>query len=425
MQPLDSPQPPCPLQAKSFDFLLSPTSAAWLHNAEAYVGSSWPLSPLALHDGVSSSPAGSMSPHSESPNCQPSSATCAVAIGAGSAVAQRGCSLPSSLTPLLLLSSSHSQEHTKRPSSLDAPLASPSRLAASPSTSSASSSSHSSDATLKHRRLEVERRLEERDALRRLEALSRERERDEPSRERPTSSRSTARQKRKRHKLTVLQASADRIEQLEQQLRVSRLAHRMAEARARTLAEQTNGGVVRARHSAQWLDESNTLSDAGLLSDRFVHTLFDCRSGRLLNASNSFLALTGFTPNGALQRLFRSRDPSQDVSEYPLVRARRRAAAGGARSHGSEAAAGWEPLEQVAQFPRTLRLVRELFAGQRDAMRAPQRYRWANGCAYETHATFSVIDVEWVQEADGRRWRRPLTFACASLMDDCTLVDED
>ena len=49
----------------------------------------------------------------------------------------------------------------------------------------------------------------------------------------------------------------------------------------------------------------------------------------------------------------------------------------------------------------------------------------ADGYAYETNPTVWVSDSEWIEEADGSRWQRPLRFACVAELGDFERVEEE
>ena len=242
------------------------------------------------------------------------------------------------------------------------------------------------------------------------------------------------RRKRKRtrqYKLAVLEASAAHIERLERLLGEAEQAKCVSESRARMLSEEVGGLLEHERQSLQWQDASRALHSSGLLCDRFATNLFCCRSGRLLDASSSFFTMTGFTPGGILHQVFtplfdQSGDPHSDPPSYPLVRARRGGACDGGASCGESESTEWEPLRPLKQYPLTLRLLNEFFTGQRTTFRSSFRGRFADGYTYELlQKSFWIVDWEWTHEADGSRWRRPLTFATASALDEYFKVDDE
>ena len=285
-----------------------------------------------------------------------------------------------------------------------------------------------SPTTVEHRRSDAQRRLRERSAIERLDVLTSS---GEEAAQRQTASAlsasvaSSARAKRKRDKrdkLTVLEACAARIERLERML---------DEAQQDNAALSAELGVVvgRERQSAQWLDSSRSLDSAGLLSDRFISTQFDARSGRLLYANATFYNITGFTPSDVLYRLMNRVDPSSPSGPgaqqadpqspfVPLFRERRGRAGGGES----------EPMERVPrrycrQYPRTMQLFDDLFAGKRAAFSVVIRCLLATGRIYECKYDTWLVAAEWTEEADGRRWRRPATYAHMASVDDIVEVD--
>ena len=169
-----------------------------------------------------------------------------------------------------------------------------------------------------HRRSDAQRRQRERAAVERLEALA---PCGEPE-QRETSSSSAARQQRKRRKLSILEASAARLAQLEQLLEE-------AERSNKALSAEVSSMAARELRSMQWTDASQTLHSAGLLGERLARALMDTHTGRLLDATSSYFARTGFTPGGALQRIANCANPSLrtghlqnlPLSDSPLVRA--------------------------------------------------------------------------------------------------------
>lgn len=188
--------------------------------------------------------------------------------------------------------------------------------------------------------------------------------------------------------------------------------------------------VARERQVKRWLGASRSLSGAGLLNERFAYLLMDCRSGRLLDANGLFFDVTGFTPCGVLQRVL---DPvlaslnavATPLSDIPLIKEE---CCDGVNEGGdcsvSRRQARWKPLRPLRQYPATVSLMEQLLTGHCDSGAAMFRCRWADGCGYEMQSNVWVVDAEWVVEADGRRWRRPLTFVAAAPVDGYCLVDE-
>ena len=282
------------------------------------------------------------------------------------------------------------------------------------------SASLSAAEVMAHRRSDAQRRQRERAAIERLEALAPCGEQQQ-SEQTVSGSASEVRQQRKRRKLSVLEASAARIERLEQLLQE-------AEQSNKALSAEVNSMAERELKSLQWTDASQTLHSAGLLGERLARALMDTHTGRLLDATSSYFARTGFTPGGALQRIANCANPSLrtgrlqqlPLAEYPLVRSRRSLSG----AHGETVQ--WVPLQSARQYPRTLQLLRELLAGERDSFRGAFRCRWADGYVYEIQSSFWAVDTESVRdEATGREWRRPATFGCASSLDDYFRAGEE
>ena len=240
-----------------------------------------------------------------------------------------------------------------------------------------------SPTTLEHRRTDAERRQREKSAVRRLDELSAEAKESTQHQQQPSAADSltapTARQKRKRDKLSVLEASAARIERLEQLLVKEEQSNQVLSAEISNL-------VARERLSMQWQDASKSLDCAGLLSDRFLNTLFCARSGRLLHANARFFTESGFTPGGVLHRVVNRLDPSSPTghkarladSEYPLVRARGR--------RGSGELTEWVTKQMCKQFPATIQLFDDLFSGRRSTINVAIRCLWASRQLTYTHA---------------------------------------
>ena len=283
-----------------------------------------------------------------------------------------------------------------------------------------------------HRSAEAQRRRREKVLLRRLEELSAaEGERGDEQQLTGAASTSAStvkqkRQKRKRNKLSVLEASALRIERLERLLNAAELANRMSEAHVQMMSDEISSLVQRERQSMQWL-ASRALRGSAMLDERFAYTLMCCRTGRLLDANSNFFTITGFTPSNILQRvldpiLATPGTPATPLSDIPLVRGKRLLSSPSGVSGQEEQ---WVPLRPPRQYPGSVRLLQELLTGKRDTYSAPFRSRWADGCVYETHPTVWLGDVEWVEEANGDRWRRPLTFVCVAQIEDFCRVDEE
>ena len=392
----------------------SPSVSAWLERAQADSGSSWPLlalPPLTLPNGLSAS--------TEVAVAYDNQAATVDATSLRSPPASVSSSQADSASPFSSSSSSSSS------SSFPLPIS----AAASSTAAASSADTYYLSAYLDHRRVDLQRRQKERVALRRLDELLAEEGADDQST--AVTDLAEASDKSKKHKrrqrLSVLDASAARIQRLEQELRAARQD-------IRKLSEEVGSVAARERLCVQWMDASRALHGGGLLHDRLVTTLINCRTGRLLDASSSFFDFTGFTPGGVLQRVLNRVDSTSTTgedrqlpdSEYPLVQAKRKANGIGAddKSESIE----WVPQRAVKQYPHSLGLLQELLTGQRSSVRASFRCRHADGFVYEPQemACWVVdVDAEWVQEADGRRWRRPLTFATAYFMDNCVQVEEE
>ena len=404
------------MQTAAFDTPLSPPAPDWLSHTETDLSLAWQPSPV--------------------PRAVSTSATSsALAIDEDllSASKRHTC-------PALSLSLASPLSHSTTSPSLSAqplPLAVDSNVSALPFTSAAADSAKRANAlppavmAERHRRTDTRRRVKEIAAVKRLEQLCTGGQGEIVT----GAALTTQRRKRKRtssrqYKLSTLQASAAHIERLERLLGEAQQANRVSESRVRLLSEEVGSLLERERRGLQWQDASRALRSAGLLCDRFATNLFCCRSGRLLDASSSFFTMTGFTPGGILSRVLtplfeQSRDPHNEFA-YPLVRARRGGACDGGASCGASESTEWEPLRPVQQFPHTLRLLNEFFNGQRTTFRASFRGRFADGYSYELlQKSFWIVDSEWAVNADGSRWRRPLTFATASALDEYLRVDEE
>ena len=383
---------PCLMQAEPFGLQLSPSVAGWLeHSAHfssssATTGATWPQSPFVVSASAyqldALSPSVSSAAVSEATTAAPSSPQSLLSpLSPSSPLSGLSTHTPAapqpsrsaSVSPAASLVSSFSPANEKQSRAVQAEPASPSVVT-----------------LVQHRRADTERRHREKAAIRRLEELAGAEESchlPAAAATATTADPSSVRQKRKRRKLSVLQASAARIERLEALLHASELTNRMSEARMQRMSEEISGIVTRERRNIQWLVASNVLRGAGLLGDHFASTLMDCRTGLLLDANSTFFATTGFTPGGVLQRLLdRVGSVSQtEQYEYPLVRARRSVHYG---NHSGGGSAQWVALQPCRQYPRTMHLLQEMLTGQRDNFRAPFRCRWADGWAYEIQGNF-------------------------------------
>ena len=389
-----------PLQGESGILPFSPSVSEWLERAQADSVSSWALPPLTL------------------PERPFASLGCA---GQYRMQASTEVDPPSPPSPPASISSS--QSDVADSASLVSSAAASSIVPASSTTSASHSTSY-----LDHRRVDLQRRQRERVALRRLdELLASEGDGvDEPPSADGDSAGASGKgnKRRRRQKLCVLDASAARIQRLERQLS-------MARQDVRLLTQEVNNMTAREQLCVQWMDASRALHGGVLLHDRMVNFLLDCRSGRLLDASSSFFDFTGFTPGGVLQRVLNRLDATSSTGaswqipecEYPLVRARR-CGMSGAEQPDEDEPTEWVAMPSCRQYPHTLRLIDEFHSGKRDNFRAQVRVRWASGDMYEVQLTSWVADWEYVEEADGRRWQRPVTCVSAYSMDNHVYVDE-
>ena len=381
-------------------FPLSPRATAWLEYAQSDLDESWPVPPLAP-------------PYTTDLSATTTAASAAFILAADSSTTDasatpRSASWPQpylSVAPYFIpqLTSSHL-------ASAPAPLSSAVGATNQPF------GGYLSAELIAHRQSDTERRRRETAALSRLDELTPS---NEGHGESAASGAATGRHKRKREKLSVLEAGVARIERLERLLSETESANRL-------LSEAVSDAVARERRSVQYMDASRALRSAGLLSNRLANALMECCSGRLLDASSGYFDLTGFTPGSVLRKVASCADPAlrggealqPPTSEYPLI----------ARRKGCESDSErieWKPLQPARQYPRTLKLLRELLAGERSTFRAASRQRWADGYVYEVQSNYWVVDWQLVQEEDGRRWRRPLTFGCASSMDEHFRVGEE
>ena len=376
----------------------SPSVTAWLDSNEVDSSLSWALPPLVLADRPSSS----LAIHLPYDEC-----------------VAHSVDPPSPPSPPASISSSQSDlADTVSQLSCDASSTRP---------AAASSNAGHSSSYLDHRRVDLQRRQREKVALLRLDELLAGGATDESLAADGGSAEVSGKAKRRkrRQKLSVLDASAARIQRLERQLRMAKQDNRM-------LSEEISTMAARERLCVQWMDASKSLHSGGLIHDRLVRTLIDCGSGRLLHANGAFFDFTGFTPGGALQRVMNRIDPRTSTgerqqlpdSEYPLVRARRSRTNDDGQS-GEAESTEWTPQQACKQYPRSVRLMQELMSGQRDDFKAPFRCRWADGCVYEFNGNFWVADWEWVREADGSRSRRPVRFCISAFWGDWFQVDED
>ena len=345
------------VQAEPLVLLLSPPAAAWLQHAPTSLNAPWPLPPFApLNTQAQSAPLSST-----------------ITTDADTVTAELGsAAFQPSILPRFF---SPSSQPFALPPALHSQPNSPSQALASPHVAAAASSDPQprvftpDELIAQHRRSDAARRHREKAAVRRLEVLAAGPEHDDGTACSPGASQ----RQQKRHKLSVLEASAARIEQLE------RLLSEAGRANQR-LSNEVSDVVNRERDSLRYADASLALHSVALVSERLVRALLDCRSDRLLDASSAFFHFTGFTPGGVLQRVLCCSDPSTrdghrkrlPASEYPLVRARH------STSSGHNETVEWIPLQASPQYSRTRQLLHELLAGERETIHVPFRTRWAS-----------------------------------------------
>ena len=283
-----------------------------------------------------------------------------------------------------------------------------------------------------HRRGDKQRRRKEQAALRRLEELCGS-EQLVSAAGSSSHSRVGRHQRKKSHKLSVLQKSAVRIERLERLLTAAELSARVSDAQLRVMSEEINSVVLRERQLMQWMDASRTLNGMSLLGESVVVTLLEVPTGRLLNANQAFFSLTGFTPGGSLSRQITKLPVALDKDiPRPLVKCARFSSTGSSSSSSSSSSGSdsspdelwqWVPLRSCQQYPRTVQLLQDLMMGERESFSAPYRCRWADDNCYEIQANFWLADVEVVEEADGRKRRRPLSLLVTAPSDTTFRVD--
>ena len=285
-----------------------------------------------------------------------------------------------------------------------------------------SSSRHAVPVLELHRRANAQRRQRESEALRRLEELSEDQAYD-PLASSSSSTRHKRQKRSSRNKLSVLQASAERIQQLERMLFVAEQQKRAADAATRRVNTELSAVLQNERHGLQWLDSTRSLHSSTLLDDRFSLLLVEWRTGKALHANSRFYAVTGFTPSGILQRSFAPppgcRLAPQDC-EPPLVRQRKRSV------RTIDAAEQWEwvPRPKVSQYPSSLLEIKSVMLGERASCYVPTRSRCLDA-TYEVQTHVWMVDSEFAQEEDGRKWRRPLTYMLATTVDEYRRLDED
>ena len=289
-----------------------------------------------------------------------------------------------------------------------------------------------------HRRANTQRRQREGEAVRLLDELS------DPLADfhcvASAFATPLARPKRRRRsgrdKLSVLHASAVRIQQLELMLSAAQGHTRAAEATAQRVSCELDSALQRERDGLQWMDSARSLQSSSLLDDRISYLLVDWRTGQALHANTSFYAVTGFTPTGVLQRIMASPgDATQPISEVPLVCRRRSNERGCGQVYprlqlsttderDDDEQCEWTPRRNCRQFPSSLLAIRDVWLGQKESCCVPLRTQ----CMFKTYeipAHVWVADKEYEYEADGRRWQRPVTFVIAAPVDQhCEVEDE-
>ena len=177
------------------------------------------------------------------------------------------------------------------------------------------------------------------------------------------------------------------------------------------------------RQMMQWLEALRPIRGTSLLDGHFAYTLMDCQSGRRLDANNAFFSVSGFSPGGVLQRVLDPvlalSDSATPLSNAPLVRKRL------CSTTDMRQQIQWVPLRPLRQYPATVRLVRELLTARVDDVLVTFRSRFVNGQAYEFQAHVWVADAEWVEQEDGSKCRRPLTYATAVSVGCLCRIDEE
>ena len=277
---------------------------------------------------------------------------------------------------------------------------------------------------LLHRQANTARRHKENVALRRLDELNKRSEHFNYRAAPPT----LAVEQKRSDKLSVLEASAERIQQLEWLLSASEEVNRASEAAMRRVSNELSSVLRHERRGLQWLDSARALHSSTLLDDRFSYLLMERRTGKALHANSAFYAVTGFTPSGVLQRIF-SQSPMcpapAPVNEVPLVRRKRHSAEPSRRVEQlDEEHWEWVPRPRTLQYPSTIQAVSDVMMGERPSCYVPIRTRCMDA-TYEMLAHVWAVDSEWMEEPDGRRWQQASTFIVAAAVDQYSLVQDE
>jgi hypothetical protein len=249
----------------------------------------------------------------------------------------------------------------------------------------------------------------------------------------------------------VLQNSVEKIRKLKQLCSELRSACHTKDERLQALSEHLISTADAARESPPCSCSSSSSSSAlsllsppirdclsflchhrSLVTSSLLHSqisllLLDIVSGICLDANQQFFSISGWSREEIVGRIVaepyeammgcnggRTADRRllDNTSNRPLARQK------------GEDGVRWAPSRPVAQYPRTIALVRELCEGKRSSFTCVWRCRSAEGVLSELESIVWVCQSERVVEADGRTWDRPVSSIAASGFSQRIQMDE-
>ena len=245
----------------------------------------------------------------------------------------------------------------------------------------------------------------------------------------------------KTDKSSVLQAALTKLTELDSSFTALQQAVVEQEAQLKAALSDTfnsqvewgNRTITSFVHSQALLSACFEQASVGLL-------MMDALTGLCINANHKYLTTAGWTREQVLGKLliapysvcmsyehgaFRAPGSSAFMDEHederPLVRMQWRPQLQAADDADETE---WVRADGCDQYPASVQLTKELYSGQREAMQAVWRCRWADGFVHEQMQVSWVSERTWTAEEDGARRMIPLTVVFASGFSDVVKVDE-
>ena len=184
----------------------------------------------------------------------------------------------------------------------------------------------------------------------------------------------------------------------------------------------------------RYLEEQRSLHSSYFSGSGVCMMLIDVTTQRMMDANATFFSMSGWTPAEILHR--RCSVPAHELLAT-LSQEQGGEAKGNSRwfmdsedndrpmvrRRRADGSTALVPIPYLRQYPSTVRLLGEMLEGRITSYRGQWRCVWADSNAYESEMMAWVAKSEWVEEPDGRRWERPTQALVVAAPDSCIRLD--